>query len=121
MRREGRGGLSGGAAHHVLAGFEGRDVVGRDEGVGLVVDVVYLFLGMVFHHKRSEPAEVDVVSVGHVGLYSGEEFFNDLSDSGAADACPFVDFLDDIGFGHRSERLRGVVCLYCYCGGVYWF
>ena len=105
-----RHGLSGCFVHHVLSGLESGHIVGRDNGMGTIVYVVYLLFGVVFHHERTESAEVNVVSVGHVGLDCGEKLFYDLSDSAAAYACSGMDLFYNVSFGHRGDSLCRVVC-----------
>lgn len=74
-----------------------------------VVDVIDVFVAMVFEDERAETSKIDVVTFAHVVFDGGEEFVDDYRDIGFVIACALLDFFDDMFSGHRSER--SVSCL----------
>lgn len=84
----------------LLARFEIRGAVGRNGGVGGIVDVVCPFLVVVTDGKGAESAEVDVMALCHVGLNGCKELINNDGAIVRVDPCAGMDCFDDFGFSH---------------------
>lgn len=95
-------------------GLEDGSTVCLNDSVGVVVYVVGTFGIMVPYDECAETTQVDIVSVGHVGLDGVDEFADDEGASLVADACAGMDFFYYIRFSHWKGCVNSLLLVVGY-------
>ena len=64
----------------------------------------FLFPFLVY--KTSESADIDIVTIAHVGFHQGEESLHSVHNHIFLNSCFFCNLVDEVGFCHGRFGLR---------------